>query len=288
VTAHPKNLRKPDESIRFPGITEDLVEIAGMTVARTVQDPGWRWSIDMQPLVGGEWCEARHIGVVISGGLGALLRDGTVLQFGPLDVYDIPPGHDGYTIGEEAAVMIEWSGMRALAGTQSAFDDRILATLLFTDLVESTTTAVRIGDVSWRELLAVHHRAVQSEVERFRGRIVDTAGDGLLAVFDAPARALRCASAIRSAAAQHGLQVRAGIHAGEVATAGDDVRGVAVHEGARIMASAAPDEILVSETISSLVSGLGLRFEERGEYELKGFGSRRLLAFVEWPPKTLT
>jgi hypothetical protein len=90
-----------------------------MTVARTVQDPGWRWSTDMQPLVGGEWCEARHFGVVISGRFGASLRDGTALEFGPLDVYDIPPGHDGYTIGEEAAVMIEWSGMRALAGTQT-------------------------------------------------------------------------------------------------------------------------------------------------------------------------
>jgi len=128
MTPSPKNLGHPDESIRFPGITEDLVEIAGMTVARTVQDPGWRGSTDTQPLVGGEWCEARHIGVVISGRLGASLRDGTVLEFGPLDVYDIPPGHDGYTIGEEATVMIEWSGMRALAGTQSAPISRIGAT----------------------------------------------------------------------------------------------------------------------------------------------------------------
>jgi len=116
--------------------------------------------------------------------------------------------------------MIEWSGMRALAGAQSEFHDRILATLLFTDLVESTTTLVRVGDVSWGELLALHHQAARSEVERFRGRIVDTAGDGLLAIFDAPARALRCASAIRAAATAHGLQVRAGIHAGEVATVG--------------------------------------------------------------------
>jgi len=279
MNARPKNLGNPDESIRFPGISEDLVEIAGMTVARTVQNPGWRWSTDMQPLVGGEWCEARHIGVVISGRLGALLRDGTALEYGPDDVYDIPPGHDGYTIGEEPAVMIEWSGMRALAGAQSEFHDRILATLLFTDLVESTTTLVRVGDVSWGELLALHHQAARSEVERFRGRIVNTAGDGLLAIFDAPARALRCASAIRAAATAHGLQVRAGIHAGEVATVGSDIRGVAVHEAARVMAVAAPDEILVSETIPSLVSGLGLVFDDRGEHELKGFGSRRLFSF---------
>lgn len=207
------------------------------------------------------------------------MRDGTALEYGPDDVYDIPPGHDGYTIGEEPAVMIEWSGMRALAGAQSEFHDRILATLLFTDLVESTTTLVRVGDVSWGELLALHHQAARSEVERFRGRIVDTAGDGLLAIFDAPARALRCASAIRAAATAHGLQVRAGIHAGEVATVGSDIRGVAVHEAARVMAVAAPDEILVSETIPSLVSGLGLVFDDRGEHELKGFGSRRLFSF---------
>jgi class 3 adenylate cyclase len=281
VTEIPKNLNSPDETISFPGITEDLIEIAGMTVARTVQDPGWRWSTDMQPLVGGEWCEARHIGVVISGRWGALLRDGRVLEFGPDDVYDIPPGHDGYTVGEEPAVMIEWSGMRTLAGTSGAFDDRVLATLLFTDLVDSTTKLVKDGDVSWRDVIALHHQTMQSEVERFRGRIVDTAGDGLLAIFDAPARALRCASAIRSGAGAQGLRVRAGIHAGEVAAVGDGVRGVAVHEAARIMAAAAPDEILVSETVPALVSGAGLSFEPRGEYELKGFGKRSLFAYPD-------
>jgi len=280
VTDVPKNLGNPDETISFPGITEDLVEIAGMTVARTVQAPGWRWSTDVQPLVGGDWCEARHVGVMISGRTGFLLRDGRTLEFGPDDVYDIPPGHDGYTIGEESAVMIEWSGMRAFAGTHATFDDRVLATLLFTDLVDSTTTLVEGGDVSWGDVIALHHQTMRSETERFRGRIVDTAGDGLLAVFDAPARALRCASAIRSAADAHGLQIRAGVHAGEVATVGDAVRGTAVHEAARIMAAAAPDEILVSETVPTLVSGAGLHFEPRGEYELKGFGKRSLFAYA--------
>lgn len=277
----PKNFTNPDETISFPGITEALVEIGGMTVARTVQDPGWRWSIDMQPLVGGEWCQAHHVGAVISGQVGFLLRDGRILEFGPDDVYDIPAGHDGYTIGEEPAVLIEWSGMRALAGSQGAFGDRVLATLLFTDLVDSTTKLVDGGDVSWSDFLALHHQTMRSEAERFRGRIVDTAGDGLLAIFDAPAHALRCAGAIRSAAGAHGLRVRAGVHVGEVATAGDGVRGVAVHEAARIMAAANPDEILVSQTIPTLVSGVGLRFESRGEYELKGFGPRALFAYTD-------
>ena len=281
MTETHKNLADPDEVISFPGITEALVEIAGMAVARTVQEPGWRWSTDVQPLVGGEWCEARHVGVMISGRVGYILRDGRTLEFGPEDVYDVPPGHDGYTVGDKPAVMIEWSGMRALAGTQSAFDDRVLATLLFTDLVDSTTALVEGGDISWSDRIALHHQTMRSETERFRGRVVDTAGDGLFAVFDAPAQALRCASRIRAATGAHGRQVRAGVHAGEVARAGDGVRGVAVHEAARIMAAAAPDEILVSEAISALVSGVGLRFEPRGEYELRGLGTRTLLAYVD-------
>jgi class 3 adenylate cyclase len=278
VTA-PKNFGNPDEIIRLPGILEGLVEVAGMTVAKTVQDPGWRWSTDAQPLVGGEWCEARHVGVVISGRMGFVFRDGLVLEYGPDDVYDIPPGHDGYTIGDEPAVMIEWSGMRAFAGSRAGFDDRVLATLLFIDLVESTTMAARVGDVAWRELLSLFHQSARSEIERSRGRLVDTAGDGLFAIFDAPARALRCASAIRTAIGAQGLRVRAGLHAGEVATDGSDVRGVAVHEAARVMAAAAPGEVLVSEIIPTLVSGLGLDFRDRGEHDLKGIGSRRLLAY---------
>ena len=143
MTEAPKSLARPDEIIRFPGITEALVEVAGMTIARTVQEPGWRWSTDVRPLVGGEWCEARHIGVMLSGRQGFLLRDGRSLEFGPDDVFDVPPGHDGYTVGDEPAVMIEWSGMRAFAGTHGAFDDRVLATLLFTDLVDSTRHSSR-------------------------------------------------------------------------------------------------------------------------------------------------
>jgi class 3 adenylate cyclase len=279
MTETTKSFDHPDELVRFPGITENLVEIAGMTVARTVQEPGWRWSTHMQPVVGGEWCEARHIGAVVSGRWGAILRDGSVLEFGPNDVYDVGPGHDGYTIGDEPVVMVEWAGMRALIGLQGEFSDRVLATLLFTDLVESTETLKRLGDVAWRELLAIHHQAAASEIERFGGRVVDIAGDGMLAVFDAPARALRCASAISAAASRQGLRVRAGVHAGEVATVGSDVQGVAVYEAARIMATAEPDEILVSDTIPVLVSGLGLQFVDRGDCELKGIGRRRLFAF---------
>jgi len=277
-----KNLRAPEESIAFPGITEDMVEIGGLTVSRSVSEPGWRWSEHMRPHVGGDWCEARHIGVVVSGSWGALLRDGTVLEFGPDDVYDVPPGHDGYTLGDQPCVLIEWSGMRALAGSSGEFHDRILATLLFTDIVESTAALVEAGDTAWRDALAIHHAAVRTELERFRGREIDIAGDGLLATFDAPARALRCAAAIRAGAAARGLEVRSGVHAGEVAAAGDQLRGIAVHEAARIMAFAGPGEILVSDTTRALAQGSGLEFEDRGTHELKGLPEpRRIFAYVE-------
>ncbi len=266
----------------LPGIREDMVEVGGLTVARSVSDPGWRWSEHTKPLVGGEWCEARHIGVVLSGSWGVVLRDGTTFEFGPDDVYDVPPGHDGYTIGDEPCVLIEWSGMRALAGARGEFHDRVLATLLFTDIVESTAKLVASGDTAWRDALAVHYTAVRADLERFSGHEIDRAGDGVFARFDAPARALRCAAAIRAGAEARGLHVRCGVHAGEVALAGDQVRGVAVHEAARIMALAAPGEILVSETTRALVQGLGLAFEDRGEHELKGLPEpRRLYAYVE-------
>jgi class 3 adenylate cyclase len=276
-----KNLRTPDETIAFPGIVEDLVEIAGFTISRTVQDPGWRWSTDMQPLVGGEWCEANHVGVMISGRVGALLRDGTVLEFGADDVYDIPPGHDGYTIGDEPAVMIEWSGMRTFASSRAGLASRVLATLLFTDLVDSTSTAAGLGDAAWRELLSVHYQSTRAELERFGGREVSTTGDGVLAMFDAPVRAVLCAAAVRTAAGRHGVRVRVGVHVGEVEQVGDDLRGIAVHEAVRIMAEAGPDEILVSEITSVLAGSSGLAFEDRGSRTLKGLPEPlRLFAYT--------
>ena len=259
-----------------------MVEIGGMTVSRTVQEPGWRWSEHVKPVVGGEWCEARHVGVVVSGAWGAILRDGTEIEFGPGDLYDIPPGHDGYTIGDEPCVLIEWMGMRALAGQRGEFHERTLVTLLFTDIVESTTALLGAGDAAWHERLQMHYTTVRVELERFRGREVSSTGDGVLAVFDAPARALRCASAIRRRAVSEGLEIRAGVHAGEVVVAGTDVRGLAVHEAARIMSKAAPGEVLVSETTCALVQGTGLEFDDRGEHDLKGLPEpRRLFAFVE-------
>jgi class 3 adenylate cyclase len=277
-----KNLGTPDETLRELGVVEDLVRLGELTVARSVQAPGWRWSVDMRPFAGGDWCEAHHIGVLLSGRQGVLLRDGTEIEFGPDDVYDIPPGHDGYTIGDEPAVMIEWSGPETWGGRGSRYPDRTLTTLLFTDIVDSTATVARIGDAAWQDLLRRHYASTRAELDRFRGREVTTTGDGFLATFDGPARALRCAAAIRRSAAASGLRLRAGVHVGEVESIGAQVRGLAVHEAARIMAGADPDEILVSATTRDLASGAGLEFVDRGEQELKGVpGPRRLFAYID-------
>jgi class 3 adenylate cyclase len=148
--------------------------------------------------------------------------------------------------------------------------DRVLATVLLNDIVGSTEHAVGLGDRRWRELLGVYYALVHRELERYRGREIDTAGDGLLATFDGPARGIRCASAIAAGAERLGLQVRSGLHTGECEIAGDKVRGVAVHTAARVAALAGPGEVLVSSTVKDLVGGSGIRFESRGVHTLKG------------------
>jgi class 3 adenylate cyclase len=157
--------------------------------------------------------------------------------------------------------------------------DRVLATILFTDLVGSTERAGALGDHAWAELLERHHQVVRRELARFGGEEIDTAGDGFLALFDGPARAIRCALAIRDGLAELGLEVRAGVHTGEVERPrGGGPRGISVHTGARIAAAGSAGDVLVSVTTRDLVAGSGLVFADRGEVELKGIGARRLYA----------
>jgi class 3 adenylate cyclase len=275
------NLDAPDEVIEFPRITAKLVELGDLTIAMLVSEPGWRWSEHNRPKVGGEWCQARHVGVVISGRLGIDFSDGTSAAFGPNDVFDIPPGHDGYTVGDEPCVQIEWAGIRAWAGFPTGVHSRVLRTLLFTDLVDSTQIAGRVGDARWRQLLSEHFEHARAELERFQGHEVTTTGDGIVATFDGPARALHCAAAIRRRANADDLHIRAGVHVGEVELVGEDVRGVAMHETARIMAAADTDEILVSDLTRALAGATELRFEDRGTHALKGLdGEWKLAAYV--------
>jgi class 3 adenylate cyclase/pimeloyl-ACP methyl ester carboxylesterase len=149
-------------------------------------------------------------------------------------------------------------------------EDRILATVLFTDIVEATAWASTLGDRAWRELLQQHHEAIRAQLGYFRGKEVDTAGDGFFAIFDGPARAIRCAYAIRDRVREIGLEVRAGLHTGECELMDNKVSGIAVHIGARVASLAQPGEVLVSRTVKDLVAGSGIEFEERGEHQLKG------------------
>lgn len=181
------------------------------------------------------------------------------------------PGDDMFLLGGD------WrAGLREietfLEGLQDVGPeaDRVLATVMFTDLVGSTEMAARVGDSEWKALAERHHAAVRRELSRFRGREIDTAGDGFFAVFDGPARAIRGAAAIRAALAALGLEVKIGLHAGECERAGAGLRGIAVHVGARIGAAARAGEILVSRTVRDLVAGSGIEFEDAGQHSLKG------------------
>ena len=167
-----------------------------------------------------------------------------------------------------------------LTGTRGASPpDRALATVLFTDIVDSTTHAAKLGDRRWRELLDRHDELIRRLVDRARGRVVKTTGDGVLATFDGPARAIECARQIVAAVEPLGVQVRAGLHAGECELRGTDVGGMAVHIGARVAGRAAAGEVLVSGTLKDLVVGSGIDFDDRGSVELKGVpGEWRLFA----------
>lgn len=169
-----------------------------------------------------------------------------------------------------------------LTGTRHPTDtDRVLATVLFTDIVASTERAATLGDRAWRGLLDAHDRVVRRQLERFRGREVNTVGDGFVATFDGPGRAIQCACAIRDAVKALEIEVRTGLHTGEIEIRGDDVAGIAVHIAQRVSALAHPSEVLVSRTVTDLVAGSGMQFDDRGEHGLKGVpGSWHLYSVV--------
>jgi class 3 adenylate cyclase len=159
--------------------------------------------------------------------------------------------------------------------------DRVLATVMFTDIVGSTQRAAEVGDHEWRSVLDSHERAVRAELERFRGNEVNTTGDGFLATFDGPARAIRCGTAITEAVRALGLEARVGVHSGEIELRGSDIGGIAVHIASRVGSLAGASEVLASETVKGLVAGSGIAFAERGEHELKGVPDRWRLYAVQ-------
>ncbi|MGI8864514.1 MAG: adenylate/guanylate cyclase domain-containing protein [Solirubrobacteraceae bacterium] len=185
------------------------------------------------------------------------------------------PGEEALSFAGDAASELDEIEEFLTGARQARDSERILATVLFADIVDSTRRAAELGDRRWRDLLGLIESAVVSELSHFRGRAVKTMGDGFLATFDGPARGIRCAAAIRDVTrAQFGLEVRSGLHTGEIELIGDDVGGIAVHIGARVSASARPGEVLVSGTVKDLVVGSGITFDDRGETELKGVPGR--------------
>lgn len=271
-----KSFDEPDDTVTFDHGRVNLLKFGSLAIGREVLEPGWRWSVHVKPIAGTERCEFRHVSVVIEGRIGVESRDGEVREFTAGEVVDIAPGHDAWVVGEQPAVTIDFQGVLGWAQAPKR-GERVLTTLLFTDIVGSTAMATRLGDRSWRQVLASHNEAVRGLLEIHHGREIGTTGDGFLATFDAPARAIACALAIATTSRGMGVEVRAGIHTGEVEVADGDLRGVAVHLAARIMDAADPGEVFVSATSKELASGAGVEFVERGSRELKGITGPRLL-----------
>ena len=255
----------------------DVVELDDTVVGRMTYEPGWRWSVDVRPIAQTDTCQYHHLGITLAGRLRAQMADGTELEVAPGDVFEIPPGHDAWVVGDEPWVSVDFEAMRTFGKQQDASDDRILASIVFTDIVDSTRRASDLGAARWRDLVGEHNRKAATAIDRHRGRLVKTTGDGVLAQFDGAERAVRAAAAIRDAAQGLGLAIRAGVHTGEVQTIAGDVRGIAVHMAARIMAVAGSGEILVSATVMELLEGSGPKFEDAGIHELKGLDGARQL-----------
>jgi class 3 adenylate cyclase len=276
-----KSLDNPDEIRPTPFGRVDIYNLDDLVIGRMVFEPGWHWMEHVRPIAGTSLCQYHHVGVCVAGRLANRLEDGTTIEIGPGMVFEIPPGHDGWVVGDDAFVAYDVAGVRSFARVDEK-TQRVLGAMLFTDIVDSTALAESLGPARWRELVAMHNERIQFELDRFRGRLVKTTGDGVLALFDGSERAVRAAAAICLAAKSLGLTIRAGIHTGEVEIAAGDVRGLAVHVAARVMALAGPSQVYVSATTRELVADSGLTFVDAGTHELKGVsGARQLYRLVE-------
>jgi class 3 adenylate cyclase len=275
MSVQSKSFDVPDDTVRFDHGLIQLVTVGSITFGREVLEPGWRWSEHVKPIVGTDWCEFHHVVFVLSGRMHVITRDGEAYDVGAGEVVDVSPGHDAWVVGDKPVVTIDFQGVVGWARAPEP-GDRVLTTVLFTDIVDSTIAAERLGDQAWKQLLAAHQEDVQALLGHHRGRLVNTTGDGIVATFDAPARAIRSALDLGDAARKLGIEIRAGVHTGEVEFVDQDLRGVAVHVAARIMAAAEPGTTYVSTTTRDLTLGAGLEFIGRGTRTLKGISG-------EWP-----
>jgi class 3 adenylate cyclase len=272
-----RSFATPDDVRRFPHGSGMVLKLDESVVGRAVYEPGWRWTADMPDIAGTTTCQLHHLGYSISGLLHVITDDGDELDILPDSIYEIPSGHDAWVVGDEPWVTLEWTSARSFAVPREAPGERVLATVLFTDIVDSTATLERIGDAAWRDMLATHNRLLREDLNAYRGREVKTTGDGFLAVFDGATRAARCGLAMTRSSQRAGLSIRVGLHTGEVEMVGSDVRGLAVHAAARVMSFAGPGEVVLSSTTRDLLEGSDLILEDAGTHALKGLaGERRL------------
>jgi len=192
------------------------------------------------------------------------------MEVGPGMIFEVQPGHDAVVLGDEACIIYDFAGMRTFGRPLVGSGQRVLTTILCTDVVGSTATATRIGDAAWRDLIAEQTSATRREIDRYRGREAATTGDGLLALFDGAERAIHCAAAIHRVSNALDVHLRIGIHTGEVERLSDNVRGIAVHLVSRVTALAQAGEVLISDVTRDLLAETSLQFESRGQHKLKG------------------
>jgi class 3 adenylate cyclase len=206
---------------------------------------------------------------------------GTTLNIEPGDAYEILPGHLAWVVGDVPWESVEFTSGHAFGKSPEDLDERVLATIVVSDICDSTAMLERVGDAEWTRIVREHNERIRTVIDRFRGREIATLGDGFLALFDGAGKAVLAAAAMDPAVADLGIHVRTGVHTGEVAIVGGQARGVAVHAAARVAALAGPGEVLVSGMTHDLLDGSGLSFESRGAHELKGLsGARPIFALV--------
>jgi class 3 adenylate cyclase len=264
-----KRLAEPDETIRAKGVESRLVDLGGAKIAYDVHQPDWRWSTHVKPLVGTNSCEVRHVGYVVTGRMGVRLDSGEEVIIGPGEAFAIPPGHDGWVEGDEPLETLDWTGGEEWL--RPADSVRVLASLVMTDIVDSTSQLRGMGDRRWREVLAGHNERMRAIAEASGARFTESTGDGFLFAFDGAARAVNAALRMVESAAAIEVPIRAAVNAGEIELVRGGVRGIAVHEVARILSVAGKGEVLVSDVTRVLAGGGGLSFQNRGSHSLKGF-----------------